>query len=551
MSKLALDEITMLDSRGNSYVTRKPHDIVEALQRRVSGQEAQGHLDEIASSLPKIQGNYNDVFARESNLSRLAIGAGFEKTGPFEWVERHNPLFDRRQLKWLFGTVPTAYGAAFMANHGLDASTPEALRDVYDVTKVPEGISNVINTFQQLVPFLRGGEYDNAIFGLITTVAVAAALVKGIIPWRGDQLGWINQYKKGLKERIENGIQPYPGVGHVVVDGFRDPIIASEMEDGKSFLRHLRNEFGEVVAVQRSGPYYDPANLGLGFNDNGYYVNLEKLLTEGVARGEFIDGTLVSGLYKAGAYIGNMQRGYELFRSESVEGRERGDVDISMAARSLMYANALRELDFRVAPQLRSSFIIPQYFHINEGLDRGEDSWRSIAQSLFLKQGGTSVDGIIVPELVFLDMAYKALQERNALGMSIFINTYGEDQAQEKAQRAVEGLKRVHQNYGGEVPLNFVNNPEKARGGASIVLRANNTHLDIITTANRDIHGHELVLYATTLREDTGIVHAGGGRRVPIHYKAEIARLAFEHIMGIPNDYSMTNLAPQGRLTPV
>ena len=89
------------------------------------------------------------------------------------------------------------------------------------------------------------------------------------------------------------------------------------------------------------------------------------------------------------------------------------------------------------------------------------------------------------------------------------------------------------------------------KGGVSIVLREYNTHLDVVTAANRDLHGHELVLYATTLREDLALVHAGGGRRIPIHYKAELARLALEHILGIENDYSMSRLAPERKLVPV
>jgi len=513
------------------YRTRKPREILEAVQRSrdldSTSEPGERTADSVLAEIPKIF---------DSNLEMLIEGTGIREHTLAERFERSQNLFDRSQIKWLIGSVASIIGLGYVLQEGQNPNN--VTNFLYNLTNLPEGstLEGMLNAANEsLFFFFKGESHDNAILGMASSIAKLTGLIKGVIPWRADQIKYENSVYTEEKKRRSLGTFPYQHAGHLVGIGLKDPLMASEV-GGKSLLRRLRQKYGEVVPILRSGTFPKPSNINIELNDEKFFVNIENLLTPGTVRAETMLPSIVSGLYKAAAYIANFQRDFELFEKQTVDSTERERIDYAMAVRSLKFATKLRELMLPHAPRIRSSFIIPQYLETKLTEDRGADAWKYTAHNFFMTGEELTIDGIVIPELVFTEMVYEELKKGNKLDAKIFINTYGkgESQPEEKAGRFKEELGRVYAKHGVEFDAgNVITGADQGRDATvEIFLRKYNTNMDYITGDSRTHMNRDLVLYSTTTRGDKNVLHLGGGKRVPINYKARIAELVTQHLDG-------------------
>jgi len=316
----------------------------------------------------------------DGNQARLREGANLERLTAFEWIERHNRFFDRKQLAWLGGTAMAITALGYAARYGQNPGS--VFHGLYNATTLPEFPTRILNVINEDVLFwLKGQGYGNAVLGIALTFAKGAGIIRGIIPWRGDQIKWINKYLAERKNKIAEGIQPVQYVGHIVGYGMRDPLVSAEMEDGLSFTRHLKNEFENVVLIQRGENYWRPKNLGLEFNDDQLYVNLPRLQRNAPSIPELLSHIIISGAYQAGGILINGQREFELFDKRVVDIFDDEDkLNYALAADLVRHAQTLRDIVFEEAPPLRVSIVTPKYLAPKVGFDKGGESWMYTVQ---------------------------------------------------------------------------------------------------------------------------------------------------------------------------
>ena len=528
MPKLKLHPVVQVDNKGNEWVSANPKTIEAALNGDGS------------SNLPK---------HFEADRRRLLEGADLESLTFREKLDRQIPLYDLGQLPYLIGFGGLATLAGYIAAHG--DSSKNYFHEIHQflANSTPKIASDIINAFNDnLLFFVKGREYDNAaVLGLLRNIGILGGLLKGVIPWRGDQIAFKKSHRKRLEEQINDGTQPYNGIGHFVGIGMKDPLLSAEMNDGTSFARALREEFGDIILIQRESPYWQPGNIGINLNDGKFYTNLSKLLVEGTPRAETFGHVIVSGAYKARGVLVNQQREHELFEVGVVDSTDREKLDFSLARNVLRNGERLRNVVYTSSPPNRVSIIIPQYFAPKESLkSKGEDSWKYTVASSFLRETDPKIDGVIIPERVFLNIVLNELKKRNKLHQSIYIDTEGEEDGNGKAYRCKEQLEKLYRSKGLPLPKIYIDAKNASDTRTSIILRKYNAHVAQSARANISAYGHDLVLIATTQRRDT-MVHTGD-RRVPINYKSEIARLALQHLQGTRNEYSLEEHLARGEL---
>ena len=546
-------ETVLHETLQGEYRTRRPQDIADALQRKVDGLLTSSDIDKAAAALPNIFGG---------NQSKLREGAHLENPTWYEKIDRQIPLIDLKLIPKVAGAIGIGAIAWHMATYGADPSSIyySFIQSINSAT--PEWASHTLNAVNEMLYFFKGRSYLNAaIIGFVPTIALGYGLFKGFLPGRGDQIKWKKSYFADLEEKINIGMQPVPYVGHIVGFGMRDPLASAEMEDGSSFIRHLRAEFENVVLIQRDTEYWRSKNQGLEFNlqtikkkEYNLFVNLPALLDEGTPLPEALSPIIISGAYQAGGIIINGQREFELFEDTIVDTvNDKGRLNFALGAYLVRNANLVRNLIFEDAPPLRVSVVVPQYLSPKEGFKREGDSWKYVVQANFLTPGAPSIDGVIVPEQVFLGMVYDILSKRQALQKTIYIDTEGENDARGKAERCKNELRILYESRGvasEDIP-EIITDPERAGDAqVSIFLRGRNRYTGQSVAINRFEHKHDLVLYASTQREKT-IARQNpieSQTRVPIFYKSRIAELIKGHLTGQENEWSLNSLISTGTL---
>lgn len=399
-----------------------------------------------------------------------------------------------------------------------------------------------------------------------TAARIASSASKFVAIGFGLSEIWEKYQNRQTKEKdIESGIFPAPYQNHLVAMGMRDPLLFAEDEFENSFVKNLRRHFGQMVMVQKNGPYYEPSELATKLNDKEIYANISEL-DDGTPVGEMTKHILVSGAYKASGILINLQRGHELF--EEVVSDKQTQIDserpnLSTSGYFVKNTLKLRNAFTNIQEDPRVALVMPLHMrqkYYQHEKKTGKEDWERAVLANFGDHNNNlpAIEGVVIPERIFIDMIVNQLKDRDLQGedTSIYIDTEGQDQGQQKAELCKKALWEACKQAGIDIKKsNIFVKPEEAKDKTiCVMLRANNRHIDASSRVNQHRLNHQYVFYPATTRHDI-IDHrtekASEQTRIPILYKQEIARLSEEILTGEAssnNPYAISALQKSGKL---
>ncbi|MEK6984395.1 MAG: hypothetical protein AABX33_07515 [Nanoarchaeota archaeon] len=521
MTKLERKKVKKIDASGNKWLTRDPKTVDSILRREFKKLQDQT-LVEISSSLPEVS---------EINRARLLEGANLEKPTIEDFIRR----FSLTNLLQFISSLSLGAISYQIATYGDDPSS--IYHGLYNFlnNNTPVKVSQIMNAFNNSPPFIQllWGIYDKVPIlgpaGIISVAGVAKST------WFSISEGLIQpqkRYKLELEQMISGGVYPYRDAGHTVIYGGEDPIMSAKIEvEKKTFARALR-ERGEIVLIQKTGPQWQAGSSEAKLNENNIYTNLAQLDFDKTPSRQDVSPTIVSGAYKSNLILMNMQQGRGLFEQWVVDDSSNKGLDFSLGERVLRYSKLLRQAVYEIAPRQFVVVIIPQFCLLKKSLNgRGQDPWMYTIEA-FLKSV-PDVDGVIVPEGVFLDRVLKELMERDKLNGPIYMDFEGTTDSLGRAERCRNCLLELYRKNGITPPEIYTRAKHAQQAKVSIMVRDTSTHLELLTIANELHFGQELVLYSATTH-----TRPGYSNRIPIRYKDGIAIKIIEILRGIENEYS-------------
>lgn len=372
---------------------------------------------------------------------------------------------------------------------------------------------------------------------------VAAFLSKlGVVGFGGAEFFQLRSFKKS----IEDGVAPCPYQGHMVGIGFQDPLLFAEDDAGASFVKRAREIFGQIVPVQAGHGFYNPSELGTPLNDKGYYANLSAL-NDGTPQAEMIEHILVSGAYKAESLVINAQREHELFEEIIIDQTIKKDErpDLAMAGNFLHNTLALRQAVTQLKEPPKTTLILPMHMrqkaHDHSAVN-GLEPWARSALANFGRDDTLlpGVEGIIIPEKLFLEGLAKEIKQRDLADATIYIDTEGQADAEGKAERCKQALQEV---LGSQTNI-ITTPPQAGEASVCVMLRQSNRHFDGSSQVNQHRLKHNFTFYPATTRHDV-VQHVNDSdqqTRIPILYKQAIADEVLKLSRGENSKFSISEL---------